>query len=275
MYESPESRQPRTVHWRNRFILCVVGFSIAAMGGYFGPQTVSYWRARSLAFRGPELLPRGWSSSPRPLDDTIASAAKADVLSYFGYQFEVPWDGIEKESGGERYFEVRFKTGQLIRFTNPRYSQDDPISSQTAHDPEYFNQAFGMASPEPKYDQFKAVVSMTPSEWSPFRSHREFARGRVLLQIKSVWFEHNPVVPDIYSFNANEYRGFEVSGLSHDWEMVSVHMFDRADRQFQIVVLEDPPSGLRLTQREINRVIQSFGPSSISGIESQKTEQWR
>ncbi len=263
--ESPECRQDRIISWRSAlvFACCAIGLIVLCSGAYFGPQTVSYCRLRSTVFRPPGSSPRGWSSAPRPLDDTIASTAKGSVLSYYGYRFEVPWDEIDKAWDGERTVQIRFKTGQVIRFNNPQYFQDNPISSHAAQDDgDYFTQAFGTGIRELKYDQFKAIASTTPSQWSPFRSHREFARVRILLGIKGVWFEHNPAAPDIFSFETNDYRGFELSGLSHDWQNVMVNLFDKTDRWFQISVLGDVRSGARVTQPEINRIIQSFGPTS-------------
>ncbi|HKI11994.1 MAG TPA: hypothetical protein VKA02_07765 [Candidatus Acidoferrum sp.] len=263
MDESPESRQDRPVNLRSGLVLvcCTVVFIVLASGAYFGPQTISYCRLRSTVFRPPDSSPRGWSSAPRPLDDAIASTAKGSVLSYYGYRFEVPWDDIDKEWDEGRTVRIRFKTGQVIRFSNPEYFQDNPVNSHVAQDDaDYFTQAFGTGIRESKYDQFRAIVSTTPSQWSPFRSHKEFARVRILLGIKGLWFEHNPAAPDIFSFETNDYRGFELSGLSHDWQNVTVNLFDKTDRRFQISVLGDVRSGARVTQPEINRIIRSFGP---------------
>jgi len=187
--------------------------------------------------------PRGWSSVPRPLADTTVSTAKGSTLSYYGYVFEVPWNKIEHEWDDGWTVRIRFGTGQTIILNNPEYFPSNPI---------------GPDIPESKYEQCKAIVSTIPSQWSPFRSHREFARVRRLLEIKGAWFEHNTAAPDIFSFSTNYYRGFEFSGLSHDWQHVTVNFFDTKDRWLQINILGDAGNHVRLTQSEINRLIQSF-----------------
>jgi hypothetical protein len=190
------------------------------------------------------------------------STVEGSTLSYYGYRFQVPWKEIDKEWNEGRWAQVRFKTGQTIRFTNPAFFQDNPISGQVAKDdPDYFTEAFGPVIRESKYEQYKAVISTTPSQWSPFISHREFARVRILLEIKGLWFEHNVAALDIFSIETKGYRGFEFSRLSHDWQEVDLSIFDPTDHALHISILGDARFGVRLTQSEINRVIQSFGPA--------------
>jgi hypothetical protein len=245
------------------FVWCAVGLIILSSSVYFGPQMLTYCRLRSLVLRPSDIPPRGWDSAPERLADTKASTADGSTLEYYGYRFEVPWKGIDRDSNEGRAFEVRFKTGQVIRFLNPEFFQDDPINNHVAKDDrDYFVRAFEAGVHESKYEQVKAIVSATPSQWSPFRSHEKFARVWILLNIKGLWFEHNTAPPDIFSIETSSYRGFEFSGLSRDWQNVTLNLFDGADRRFQINVLGDARSGVRITQPEINRMIQSFGPHS-------------
>jgi hypothetical protein len=95
---------------------------------------------------------------------------------------------------------------------------------------------------------------------SPFRSHTEFAGVWILLEIKGLWFEHNTAAQDTFSFEAKDYRGFAFSRLSHDSQNVTVNLCDAADHWFQIKIQGDDRLGVRVTQPELNRIIQSFGP---------------
>jgi hypothetical protein len=206
-------------------------------------------------------FPRGWNSVPRPLADTRISIAQVSTLSFYGYQFEVPWREIDKEWDEGRTVKIRFKTGETIRFNNPEDFQDSPISENFVRDDDdKFMKAFGTEVRESKYDQLRAVVSATPTQLSPFRSHTEFARIWILLEIKGLWFEHDTVAPDIFSFETNDYRGFEFSGLSRGSQNVTVNLSDMADHWFQINIQGDDRLGIRINQPEINCIIQSFGP---------------
>jgi hypothetical protein len=243
----------------------VFGWSILAaviftLGVYFDSQTVRYCRLRPMLLRSPDAPPRGWSSVPQPLTDTVVSMAEGTTLSYYGYSFDVPWRAIDKERNEGRAVELFFKTGQTIRFYNPEYSDRNPIDGVASHvDRNDFRLAFGPEVRQSKYKQFSAVISASPSQLSPFCSHREFARTLVLLEIKGLWFEHGKAAADIFSFETDTYRGFEISSLSHDWQNVALDLFDKTGRHwFAITIDGDARSGVRLTQPEINRVIRSF-----------------
>jgi hypothetical protein len=193
--------------------------------------------------------------------------AEGTTISHYGYSFEVPWRIIDKERNEGRAVELVFKTGQTIRFNNPEYSDRNPIDGVASHvDQNDFRRGFEREIRESKYQQFKAVISATPSQLSPFCSHREFARTLVLLEIKGLWFEHSTAASDILSFETKDYRGFEFSDLPHGRQNVVVHLFDRGDRHWlTIAIAGDARSGVRITQLEINRIIQSFRitPSSL------------
>lgn len=181
---------------------------------------------------------------------------------------------------GKRWVEVHFRRGLTLTFYNPEFFDWEPINEYAGRmDPimghDYFSVAFGKGLNQSKYEQFRAVVSATPSQFSPFHSHKEFARILTLLDIKGLWFEHNVAAPDILSFETRDYRGFESSGLSHDWQRVVLDFFDKSDRHsFTIRVEVDSHSSEKLTQPEINRVIQTFGvTSSFEPIQSRKAVQ--
>jgi hypothetical protein len=165
------------------------------------------------------------------------SSAEGTVLSYYGYRFEVPWKDLDKESNDGRWVRVGFKTGQTLEFFNPAFFQDNPISGPVSVN---LKEAFGPVMRQSKYQQLEAMLSITPSQWSPFRSRKEFARVLGLLEIKGLWFEHNVAEPEVFSFETSDYQGIEISGLSHDWQDVRLNLFDATDHWFQIVFLAPP-----------------------------------
>ncbi len=227
---------------------------------YFGPQIITYWQFRPALHNSEDNPPRGWSSVPQPLTDTRMSTAPGTRLSHFGYSIEVPWKGIERVRNEGRWADVRFKGGPTVKFINPESFDEDPINRSallTAKDD--FDLAFGEAIRESKYQQFKDMVSVKPADLSPLRGRREFARTKVLLEIKGLWFEHNVAAPEIFSFDANGYRGFEISGLARNWQSVGLHFFDQGtNRKYAVFLNVVPRSSAKLDQAEVNRVIQSF-----------------
>jgi hypothetical protein len=223
--------------------LCTTLLLIGVIAAYFGPQVVRYL----------ELLPRlrqtsipvGWNSTPRPLADTTASMGDGSTISYYGYKFEVPWKDIVEERNPAEWVETEFKDGQTVKFINPAYFREGPVNDDS----------------QSRYEQYKAMLGMTPSQLSPFCSRREFARALTLLDAKGFLFEHNPVAPDILSFETHDYRGFEFSELSQGRQSARLTFFDAADHSFHLTISITRSATTKLTQSEINRIVQSFGPS--------------
>jgi hypothetical protein len=89
------------------------------MGAYFVPQTITYYQLRPMLLRPIDDPPRGWSSLPQPITDTTASTADGTTISYYGLEFEVPWQGIEKQRNERCTCETIFKSGQVVRLINP------------------------------------------------------------------------------------------------------------------------------------------------------------
>ena len=231
---------------------------------YFGPQIITYWQFRPALQRREDSAPRGWSSVPQPLTDTRISTAPGTKLTYFGYSVEVPWKEVERERNEGRWADVRFKGGPTVKFINSESFDEDPINrSASLSGKDDFDLAFGEAIRESKYQQFKDMVSVKPADLSPLSGHREFARTKVLLEIKGLWFEHNVAAPEIFEIQARGYPGFEISGLARNWQSVGLHFFDQnANRSYAVFLNVDPHSGAKLDQAEVNRVIQSFAVTS-------------
>lgn len=226
---------------------------------YFGPQTIMYYKLRPMLLRPVDEPPRGWSSVPQPLTDNQVSTAPGTKLSYFEQSIEVPWTGTKREINEGRWAEVYFKGGQAVRFVNPELTDHNPINRHDVMNDKEFDLAFGSGIHETKYQQFKDILSVKPSDLSPLHSRKEFAREYVLLAIKGIWFEHSGAVPEIFSFETNQYRGFAISGLDHGWQNVGLHFFEKAqDRSYFVALEADARSGVRLSQPEVNRAIQTF-----------------
>ena len=94
-----------------------------------------------------------------------------------------------------------------------------------------------------------------------------FTRNFRLLNLKGGWFEHNGAAPDVFSFQTPGYRGFEVSGVSRGWEWVHLNLFDSSNRRFQLFVSVDPGYDTKLSQPEINLIIQSFRPAEPQRVQ--------
>jgi hypothetical protein len=210
---------------------------------YFGPQTRIYFDIRSIS--GPPW----WYKAPQSLADTTVSTTPGTTLSYFGYKFEVPWVGIEKEINEGRWSNVFFESGKEIWFSDPEHLRGDPL----------LRTALGSDSPMSSYESLKTILAMTPSGLSPIRSHRNFARNFGYWERKAILLEHSGAT-EIFEIQTGLYKGFEISGIPYNGR-VSILLFDTVGREFRLEISVKPGSHTILAQSEINRVIQSFGPA--------------
>jgi hypothetical protein len=242
-------------HWRWIVGLCILLLAAVTGWAYFGPQVLVYLRMRRIT--GPQAL---WEV-PRPLSDTSVSPAPGTTLAYFGYKFEVPWTGVEKETNEGRWVKVLFESGEEVFFANPAYFQDDILLLSRKWEPEAFREAFGAHPLSSKYEHLRAVLSMTPSRLSPLRTHRVFARDRVYLASKGLWFAHTNEARIFAIRTEAGYKGFETDERPFDGSVV-ITLFDATDRKFSIRVSRASASGATLTQPDVNRIIETFGPAN-------------
>jgi hypothetical protein len=225
----------------------------------FGPQTIFYLEYRPRV-RHPELYSyRGINVAPRPLEEIPVSTAEGPAISYFGYSFEVPYKKIVRERESDDV-EIQFATGQHLTLFDPdRPYFHNPFSDcGTGQNSTDDHRGFKSEICNSKYEQFKAVISATPSQLSPFQSHDQFGFTLALVNQKALWFEHNSVAPDIFSFATPQCRGFEISGVSLNWQRVDLAMFDATDRMFKMRIEGDDHVGVKLAESEIGRIIRTF-----------------
>ena len=105
-------RQTRLVRRVYVSVWCSLGVILIVLGIYFGLQTFTYFELRPLVTRPADYPPRGWSSVPRPLADLRVSTAEGSTISFYGHQFEVSWEGIDKKMEDPEEGWVRFKQGK-------------------------------------------------------------------------------------------------------------------------------------------------------------------
>jgi hypothetical protein len=69
-------------------VIGVITVAVIAIGVYWaGPVALSIWTARK--------VPNRVRLVPRDLEDGSISQVTGSKLSYFGYEFEVPWNDID------------------------------------------------------------------------------------------------------------------------------------------------------------------------------------
>jgi hypothetical protein len=239
--------------------LSVALFAALLFAVRYGPQFSLYFRihrAMPGADSGGHL-----SAAPQVLLKLDKDSAAGSSLSYFGCRFEVPWQHVALERNEGRWAEVQFKTGQSVKVLNSSdFYVHGFIDGQFVAS-NVWEMASSEGIPKSRYEQLKALLSVTPIQLSPFQSRPKFAKTLVLLTQKGIYFEHDPFKPEIFSFERPDLRGFEVVGLSsgnnpQDIEEVTLSFFDSRDRLFVLRIRGTRSNAL--SQAQINRVIDTF-----------------
>jgi hypothetical protein len=129
--------------WMRRLI--VLSIALLSCGVFlflFGDQTFCALEARQEARKLPFVR-----NTPIELVDSSASHALGQKLSYFGFEFEVPWDDIDNANsrvvGGNKAV-IAFRSGNVLMVW--RGSPHDPVDTmlKTTHiDPGTFRMMYG------------------------------------------------------------------------------------------------------------------------------------
>jgi hypothetical protein len=223
----------RTNPWRAWIWVFGAGVLLTILSiGYFGPQIRYYFTVRARLTQKPSF-PRGWDVVPHPLADPNSSNIGGMTLSSYGYTFQVPWSQVAQIRDTGDSVETEFKTGQIVRFVKP-----------------------GLL--HLSFLRLQQILSIAPSQISPLCSHAKFASDLELLNAKGSLFEHNPVAPEIFSFETSQYRGFEIRYLGGRVNSASVYLFDGDDHEFALILSTVRDANAQLSQWDVNRVVQTF-----------------
>lgn len=241
--------------------LVVLGIPVATFLDLFGVQIGCSLDAKWMARKAPEI-----NVVPQPLADTAISSDTGTTLSYFGYSFEVPWTGIPKErvvtkqETGLRVVVLTFPSGQVIIFWAP--VTEEGIVSEIAgefksqHGPDARHGGLLDSSP---YAQYAALLNVAPSQIAPFGPRNAAQRTYWLLFFKA--FALPPgLETGAYSLQTSALHGFQIGNPARS-PRVLLRLFDIADHyslEFSCAVDRDGP--VKLTQPEINRIIQTVRP---------------
>jgi hypothetical protein len=223
-----------------------------------GPPIEIFFMARWEARKIPAL-----NVIPRPLTDYSVSNAPGTVLSYFGYRFEVPWNatfktrGLPKNTDESGWIDLDFGSGQNVLFIVP--TDQSGLLSEVAHDQslrmENSRTALGDLTNRSAYDQYSALLNVTPSAIKAFGPRREAARSMVLLTIKAIAPPGN-LATGAFSFQLPGKRGFQI-GDPRKSKSVDLEVLDIGGRYVEIIC-EATKDGVKLTQPELNRILTTL-----------------
>jgi hypothetical protein len=231
---------------------------VVALINLLGPPITIFATARWEAKKVPAV-----KVAPRPLADYSVSDAPGTVLSYFGYEFEVPWNGNVKQKGyGESgLVSLEFESGKNLTFISP--ANQGGLLTEIVQDKslkmENLRLIFGDLMNRSAYDQYAALLNTTPSSIRAFGPRADAIRGATLLTIKAIAFPPS-LESGAFSFELPDKRGFQI-GDPQKSRRIDLKVFEMKGHYVEIVCSTIKDS-IRLTQPELNRILKSLHPVS-------------
>jgi hypothetical protein len=261
-----------------RRILITIACTIAAIFlvvRFIAPIALSFYAAR-------KALPVA-RIVPTELQDHSISQARGMQLSYVGYEFAVPWDDLDesktqlypKDKPTKTRAVLAFRSGLRLMVTviPPREMANGLTTGDLGlgkMPPQAVDLLFGQGAAASDYSFVNNVYEFTPDKmhhWS--LSDRLHYRETILLTVKSV-MPSASAESGIFRVQNGDYKGFQQGNPAQHPRGVVVTLYSESGGVEFIFSDHDYRNFARVTQPEINRIIQSLHkaapePVAVSG----------
>jgi hypothetical protein len=234
-------------------ILAIVVVLVAIFCVEFGLQTLVTIEARHWTSDAQWL-----ADVPQPVAPAVAPAApKTDPVKAYGMQFASPWAGNVKDTPAITSTALRFDSGQVVIFYDPGTLLDTLHELQASNNVQYLKliSVFGGKTFDTNYALYKAVYESSPAQASPFGNRDDSLRlNQLLLWKLSFGIDAQG---GISSFDFGKNHGFQFGDPAKGLP-VAVRVFNDRDEQFRIIFAAASGTSAKISQDEINCVVQSL-----------------
>lgn len=247
----------RVSPWRRALgALTRVGILIAFLTvliNVLGPPIGIFTTTRMEARKVPAV-----NTATQALADYSVSNSPGTTLSYFGYEFEVPWNTSFKQKAlGRGLVQLQFDSGQNVTFIVP--VNQNGLLTEIVQDESLkmgdLRLVFGDLLNRSAYDQYGVLLNTTPRSIRAFGPRAEAVRGVTLLTIKAIALGPG-LETGAFSFELSGKRGFQIGDPQRS-RRVDLEVFDSAGHHIEIVCRTTNGS-VRFSQSELNRILASL-----------------
>ena len=263
-----EAAPPPDDHGMPRWARILIGFFVVLLVcvGYlwfFGAQTVATLGARYYLARKAPIV----TMAPAPLTDLSISRSPGKRLSYFGYEFEVPWNDVDEAKSGlvpdTNKAMIVFKSGNSLSIWHggPRAFLNQVLSNDKI-DQNTLRRIVGDEALMSDFALYRTILQMTPDKMTPFEPQSDAANQALLLLIKGICL---PTGADsgVFSVSAGEFSGFQFGRPANRSGQVSVRLFSPTS-SLNFIFLQTVGSPTPISQPDINRLLQSLHKATVS-----------
>lgn len=239
-------------------VLISFGIAVVACVTYlwlFGTQTFFVLEAHNAARKLPfvKLTPTG-------LSDLSISRAPGMKLSYFGYEFEVPWTDIDTEKtkivGGNKA-NIVFRSGNVLSvWSGPPHEFMNGLLEQVKMDRDAFRKVYGDQALQSDYNFQRLILEATPDKITLLSSRKTATSQGVLLTVKAICVPGDPN-SGIFAVQGKEFKGFQYGRPQSPPKHLSVELFPE-NGHLDLLFGQKRDGPTIISQADINRVVQTI-----------------
>ena len=204
--------------------------------------------------------PSLWKT-PVALKDLSISNAPGRKLSYFGYEFDVPWNDLDEQKTRlvGKWQVIAFHSGKSIVFyTSPPNGFVNSILGQSSVNKRSLSRFYGDEALRSDYAFIRAALETTPGDIGLLTPRGAAVRTIILLVMKSTQVGANDGESGIFLIQTKDFRGFQYGNPASRPPQIQADLF--ADKAHLHFVFPEKKCAGFISQPEINRVIQSVRP---------------
>jgi hypothetical protein len=203
--------------------------------------------------------------TPEPLHDLSINQRPGGKLSYFGYEFEVPWSDLD--AGQTKLYPrekpsrvvLTFRSGLRLMVTDlPAGEWMRNLSTNFKVSPDDIRRAYGSEATSSDYAFAKMLYNFTPDKmdlWS--LSSSVHSRNNMVLIIKSLVLS-SEANSGIFAIQNQADRGFQEGSPTARVDRYMFTLYSDSDSVEFILSQKNYKNPEGVTQPEINRIVQSL-----------------
>jgi len=228
----------------------------------------------ALSFYASRKAPAVARVVPIDLKDNSVSQAPGMRLSYFGYEFEIPWTDLDvnqtklypQDKPAKNKVDLHFRSGlRLMVSAIPPREWANGLSTELGVSQQAVVAAFGQETMKSDYTFVRSVYEFTPANMNHWRFSQEAqSRDEFLLMIKSVALSKY-AQSGIFNLQNKDYKGFQQGNPQVRENGIEVNLYsDEGSVEF-ILSQKGYQNPAGVTQPEINRIVQSLSKAPLGG----------
>jgi hypothetical protein len=239
-------------------VLIGLGAAVVVCGSYlwfFGAQTLLTLEARNIARQTPVV-----KKDPVELPDLSISRPLGKKLSYFGYEFEVPWDDVDEAKsqiiGGNKAI-IPFRSGNVLSvWSGSPHDFVNGVLSSGKIDRDTFRQIYGDKVLQSDYLFHRIMLETTPDQITPFIPRGQAISRSMLLLMKGISAPRG-ADSGIFLVRTGDFSGFQFGRPQSSSRGVSVELYSDSG-SLDLIFGQKVNGSTIISQPDINLILQTI-----------------